>query len=155
MIQARGSVINVIEFRNHESIKWEIRFRTHVISSPPLEIIFIVFLYFSRRLNIPKNSLTFQNFYSTMLKICVIDQVWHQRGWIILNWVDNVNWPPWRVYKADVSSVSPSSGRMTTVSLETYPFYCLTFADFFFLFFFCVLMDRDEIEVHKGQKEGG
>ena len=43
MIQARGSVINGKEFRNHESIKWEIRFRTHVISSPPLQIIFIVF----------------------------------------------------------------------------------------------------------------
>ena len=23
-----------------------------------------------------------------------------------INWVDNVNWPPWRVSKADVSSVS-------------------------------------------------
>ena len=33
--------------------------------------------------------------------------------WFI-NWVDSVNWPPYRDWKADVSSVSPSSERSSS-----------------------------------------
>ena len=33
---------------------------------------------------------------------------WYTKIWVI-NRVDNVNWPPYRDWKADVSSVSPSS----------------------------------------------
>ena len=29
-----------------------------------------------------------------------------------INWVDNVNWIPWKVPKADISSLSPSSERI-------------------------------------------
>ena len=32
-----------------------------------------------------------------------------------INGVDNVNWPPYRDSKADVSSVSPSSERIKTI----------------------------------------
>ena len=36
---------------------------------------------------------------------------WNTKIWFI-NRVDNVNWPPYRDWKADVSSVSPSSEQM-------------------------------------------
>ena len=36
---------------------------------------------------------------------------YHSNFWFI-NGVDNVNWPPYRDWKADVSSVSPSSERI-------------------------------------------
>ena len=50
---------------------------------------------------------------------------------LFINRVDNVNWPPYRDWKSDVSSVSPSSirslslphRRSTTVSSETNPLY--------------------------------
>ena len=44
---------------------------------------------------------------------CVAASVgeWYTKIWFI-NGVDNVNWPPYRDWKADVSSVSPSSERI-------------------------------------------
>ena len=46
--------------------------------------------------------------------------------WFI-NGVDNVNWPPYRDWKADVSSVSPSSEQMKGegLTLETSAFQSL------------------------------
>ena len=50
---------------------------------------------------------------------------WYTKIWFI-NGVDNVNWPPYRDWKADVSSVSPSSIRSDEgLTLETSAFQSL------------------------------
>ena len=48
---------------------------------------------------------------------------WYTKIWFIKG-VDNVNWPPYRDWKADVSSVSPSSER--TDELWANVIYCIT-----------------------------
>ena len=52
---------------------------------------------------------------------------WNTKIWFI-NGVDNVNWPPYRDWKADVSSVSPSSEQICSdegLTLETSAFQSL------------------------------
>ena len=44
--------------------------------------------------------------------------------WFI-NGVDNVNWPPYRDWKADVSSVSPSSERRANAQLRMHEIMCI------------------------------
>ena len=50
---------------------------------------------------------------------------WYTKIWFI-NGVDDVNWPPYRDWKADVSSVSPSSERIEYRSNYRIPVhYCI------------------------------
>ena len=55
-----------------------------------------------------------------MFKFASCGIVWLRKRWFgFINWVDNVNWPPWRDSKADVLSVSASWERIKGLTLET------------------------------------
>ena len=55
-----------------------------------------------------------------MFKFASCGIVWLRKRWFgFINWVDNVNWLPWRDSKADILSVSASWERIKGLTLET------------------------------------